>query len=302
MKTITTWRVAEKRVEFPAFMKFEFGSCSIGAKLVHDLKEAKEHLKSLQKDLKCERDLPGYGLGHGNSMLLMNFIKRGTKHNIDIFLYKGKLVVAFISDDGLTKKDFYTQTSCCMPSCLPNDKVAQLVTAAYQCCTGIGLISGGFDVELQMTPTGPKLIEINARMGGFNFRDMAKEIYGVDVVRLVFMIACGIRPLIYKPKPRCQMIGVNCIPSVHASIFRNPQTRDLFRNLHSKGIIRYFAVNENFKNVDPLTQAPICNIAVTAGNVTQAKKKLLNFCTLYHLTMDEYDISYFMKVFKDNMV
>jgi carnosine synthase len=41
------------------------------------------------------------------------------------------------------------------------------VTAAHQCCTEIGLVDGVFNVEMKMTKTGPNLIEINARMGGF---------------------------------------------------------------------------------------------------------------------------------------
>ena len=292
---------AEKSIYFPAFMKFEYGAGSIGAKLVHDMKEAKEHLQSLQKKWTSEKDVFGARLGHGNSMLLMDFIG-GTKHNIDVVLFKRKLMAAFVSDDGPPRKGCYTKTTCCMPSCLPNDKIGQLVTAAYQCCTGIGLISGAFNVELQMTLMGPKLIEINARMGGYNLRDIVKEVFGIDILRCVFMIACGIKPLIHKPKPRFQMMTVMCVPSVHASILKNPQTRDFFRNLHSKGTIRYFALYEDITNVDPLTQSPICNIAVTAGNVTQAKEKLLNFCKEYDLTMDDYDISYFLKDFKDNTV
>lgn len=72
-----------------------------------------------------------------------------------------------------------------MPSCLPNNKIEQLITAAYQCCTEIGLVSGVFNVEMKMTPTGPKLIEINARMGGYYLRDWIKDLWcGSNSMRL----------------------------------------------------------------------------------------------------------------------
>ena len=35
----------------------------------------------------------------------------------------------------------------------------------------IGLETGVFNVELKMCPTGPRLLEINARMGGYYLRD-----------------------------------------------------------------------------------------------------------------------------------
>ena len=286
---------AEKSIEFPAIIKFEYGVGGIGAKLVHDIKEAREHLKL------CKKDLSGYGLGHDNSMLLMKYIK-GTQHNIDIVIYKRKLVVAFVTDFGPTKEDYFTETAECLPSCLPKDKIRQIITAAYQCSTGVGLVTGVFCVEMKMTPTGPKLIEINARMPGYQYRDWIKKVYGVDLVNCVFMTACGIKPLIHKPKPRFQMMGVMCIPSIHAMIFTNTQTKDLLKNLHCKGDIYYFAIHEEFTDVDPATQAPICNIGAIAGDVPKAKEKLLNLCTLFHLITDEYDIRHFLKDFKENIV
>ena len=288
-------------VEFPAIIKFEYGSSAVGVKLVNDIKEAKKHLQSLQKKLTCEIDHPGIGLGHGNSMLLMNYIQ-GTEHDVDVVIYKRKLVAAFVSDNGPTKKGYFTETTASMPSCLPNDQIGQIVTAAYQCCTEIGLTSGAFNVEMKMTQTGPKLIEINARMGGFYVRDWIREVYGVDLLRCVFMAACGIKPLIHKPKPRCQMMGVMCVPSIHAPIFRNAQACDLFRNLHSTGHIRYNVFEDDFEDVDSETEEPICNIAVYAGDVTQAKEKLLNFCIQFNVTTDDYDVRSFLKDFKENMV
>jgi carnosine synthase len=61
------------------------------------------------------------------------------------------------------------------------DREGHLVTAAYQCCTEIGLVDGVFNVEMKMTKTGPKLIEINARMGGFYLRNWILTCYGIDV-------------------------------------------------------------------------------------------------------------------------
>lgn len=151
-----------------------------------------------------------------------------------------------------------------------------------------------------MTPTGPKLIEINARMGGYYLRDWIKEIYGVDLIRCVFMIACGIKPLIHNPTPRFQMMGVMCVPSVHAPIFKDTQTYDLIKDLHTMGHILYKTIREDIKDVDFYIEVPICNIAVRAGNITQVKQKLLNVCSTFNLSTEECDVEFFLSHFKEN--
>lgn len=290
---------AEKTVEFPAIIKMEYGSSAVGAKLIRDMKEAKEHLRSLKEKLTCEKNHPGIGLRYDKSMLVMKYLE-GTEHDIDVVLFNRKLVAAFVSDNAPTKKGFFTETTACMPSCLPNNKIEQLITAAYQCCTEIGLVSGVFNVEMKMTPTGPKLIEINARMGGYYLRDWIKEIYGVDLIRCVFMIACGIKPLIHNPTPRFQMMGVMCVPSVHAPIFKDTQTYDLIKDLHTLGHILYKTIREDIKDVDFYIEVPICNIVVRAGNITQVKQKLLNVCSTFNLSTEEYDVEFFLSHFKEN--
>lgn len=290
---------AEKTVEFPAIIKLEYGSGAVGVKRVRDMKEAKEHLRSLQEKLTCGKDHPGIGLRYDKSMLVMKYIE-GTEHDIDVVLFNGNLVAAFVSDNAPTKRGNFTETAASMPSCLPNNKIEQLVTAAYKCCIEIGLVCGVFNVEMKMTTTGPKLIEINARMGGFYLRDWIKEIYGVDLIRCVFMTACGIKPLIHRPRPRCQMMGVICVPSVHASIFKDTQTYDHIKTLHSKGHILYKAIRDDIKDVDFYIEVPICSIGVRAGNVTQAKQKLLDVCSKFNLSTEEYDVKYFLSHFKEN--
>jgi carnosine synthase len=64
---------------------------------------------------------------------------------------------------------------------------------------------------MKMTKTGPKLIEINARMGGFYLRDWILTCYGIDLLLYSFMCCLGIRPIIAKDRYRkrtLQLIAV----------------------------------------------------------------------------------------------
>lgn len=89
--------------------------------------------------------------------------------------YRGGLLGAIVADAGPTRLPMFTKTAAALPSCLPVDKKEMLIMAAYKCCVEIGLVTGIFDVELKMTPVGPKLIEINPRVGFFHGREWIKS-------------------------------------------------------------------------------------------------------------------------------
>lgn len=251
----------------------------------------------IREHLTCESDHPGIGLGHGNSMVVMKPIV-GTEHDVDLVLFERQLVAAYVSDNGPTRPGSFTETAACMPSCLRSDKVGQLVTAAYQCCTEIGLESGVFNVELKMTPTGPKLIEINARMGGFYNRHWILKCYGVDMVRCAFMIASGIKPIPPKIVPSCHIMGVMCVPSMHAEVFLSQKFKDAVAELKRQEDVIYTLIEDDFSYATAKTEEPICNIAVCAKNTAKAKSKLLALCSNLEVTTEQYDIPHYVSQFR----
>ncbi|XP_052673600.1 carnosine synthase 1-like isoform X3 [Crassostrea angulata] len=288
---------AVEEVGLPCILKLEYGSSAVGVKLCHDLEECTKMFTGLREHLTCESDHPGIGLGHGNSMVVMKPIV-GTEHDVDLVLFERQLVAAYVSDNGPTRPGSFTETAACMPSCLRSDKVGQLVTAAYQCCTEIGLESGVFNVELKMTPTGPKLIEINARMGGFYNRHWILKCYGVDMVRCAFMIASGIKPIPPKIVPSCHIMGVMCVPSMHAEVFLSQKFKDAVAELKRQEDVIYTLIEDDFSYATAKTEEPICNIAVCAKNTAKAKSKLLALCSNLEVTTEQYDIPHYVSQFR----
>ncbi|XP_062594790.1 carnosine synthase 1-like [Saccostrea cucullata] len=284
---------AVAEIGLPCVLKLEFGSSAVGVKLCHDLDECTMYFNSLQNQLTCEADFPGIGLGHGNSMMVMKWL-RGTEHDVDLVIYKRKLIAAFVSDNGPTRPGSFTETAACMPSCLPPDKIGQIVTAAYQCCTEVGLINGVFNVEMKMSPTGPKLIEINARMGGFYNRHWILKCYNVDMVRCAFLIACGLKPVPPKEKPSCHIMGVMCIPSQHAEVFKSQIWSETFQNAPD---ILYTLIEDDFSHATPETEEPMCNIAVCTPSRAASKEKLLMICDAFKVTNNEYDVPHYVSEF-----
>ncbi|XP_053386939.1 carnosine synthase 1-like [Mercenaria mercenaria] len=215
---------------FPAMLKLDNGAGAIGACVVENEVELKKKFCLITSSLQNETDFPGIGLTHGNSMMTMEFYG-GTEHIVDVIIYDSKLIAAFITDSGMVRRPYFNATARRMPSFLSEDKQARLIEAAYRCCLQIGLCDGTFNVEFKVTENGPKLLEINSRMGGYCLRDWLRKLYGIDIMLYSMMIAAGISPFVRTPPVDKVLIGVMVIPSLHSKIFNEEPLRNLLYNM-----------------------------------------------------------------------
>lgn len=74
------------------------------------------------------------------------------------------------------------------------------------------MLQGVFHVELKYTSRGPRLIEVNCRMGGGPVRDTNLRVWGVDLVEEHFLVSMGIptKPLVLKaPREHIAEYSVN---------------------------------------------------------------------------------------------
>ncbi|XP_052234453.1 carnosine synthase 1-like isoform X2 [Dreissena polymorpha] len=287
-------------VSFPAILKLEYASSAVGVNMVKCEEDIQNQHAYLINTLRTNDDYHGIGLGFSNSMILMDYLQ-GSEHDIDVVIFERKLIAAFVTDNGLTNWPSYTETSSLMPSSLPVDKQAQLVTAAYQCCTEIGLSNGVFNVEMKMTQTGPKLIEINARMGGFYIRDWVKRLYGIDMMKCALMCSCGIRPYVPTIPPTEFIMGVMLIPSEHKHVMLDNVTRMVLDDMQSRGevILTMLESEEELKHPYDKTEyeEPYANVAVRAHTVEEARRKLLAVCKKLSIETSDYKVSEFIKFF-----
>ncbi|KAL8558807.1 hypothetical protein ACOMHN_046390 [Nucella lapillus] len=195
-------------IGFPAVLKGEYGCGGISFKIVHDIDESREHFSVLQSSSSFKpHQLTYVGKGFGNECVLMELLE-GSEHCVDLVLFHGELLGAFITDKGIrTAHDTTVHSMSVMPSVLSLEKQNEVIRAAFECCLALGLDHGILNVDTMLTHSGPKLIEINARMAGYCQRDFIQVVYNMDLVRLAFQLACDIRPDI--PNGHC-FIPSNC--------------------------------------------------------------------------------------------
>ncbi|XP_077627577.1 carnosine synthase 1 [Crocuta crocuta] len=287
---------AVHQVPLPGVMKLEFGAGAVGVRLVEDAPQCHEHFSRITRDLQGEADHPGIGLGWGNAMLLMEFIE-GTEHDVDLVVFGGRLLAAFVSDNGPTRLPGFTETAACMPTGLGPEQEAQLVQAAFRCCLGCGLLDGVFNVELKLTGAGPKLIEINPRMGGFYLRDWILELYGVDLLLAAAMVACGLRPALpTHPRARGHLVGVMCLVSQHLQALSSTASRETLQALHEQGLLRFNLLEEVL--VPGEYEEPYCSVACAGPSLAEARLRLLGLCQGLGIDGPHYPVAHFLSHFK----
>ncbi|WAR10869.1 CRNS1-like protein [Mya arenaria] len=288
---------------FPAMLKLEHGSSAVGVSLVKNKDELQKKYAETTSLLQSEEDFHGIGLGFGNEMFAMES-HEGSEHDIDIVIFDRKLVAAFISDKGPTNIPSFIETASIMPSCLPLDKQSQLIVAAFQCCLDIGLSDGVYNVKMTMTSCGPKLIELNGRMGGFYNRDWIKRLYGCDLVLYSYLIACGIKPHAPKHKPQELLMGIMLVPSHHRHILDDESIRKeiLARDSNGDIMFRQFVANADDAMYNANIEEPFANVAVNANSYSEGKKKLMKFCNQYKIDNENYDVVRFIECFWDIVV
>ena len=104
------------QVPLPAVLKVETGSSGRGVRHVSTLHEAELQVQHV-KDLSSQDEAV-------SSELVMMKRVMGTEHSVDVVLFEGQLVAAFVTDKGPTHFPLCWQTTNVMPSLLSEGRGA----------------------------------------------------------------------------------------------------------------------------------------------------------------------------------
>jgi biotin carboxylase len=124
----------------------------------------------------------------------------GQEVDVDLVMSDGKARYCKVIDNGPTYEPFFAETHASLPSLMDPIKVEELEALAIKSVEALGFLGGVFHVELKYTSKGPRLIEVNCRMGGGPTRMIHKLVSGIDLVLEQFFLAVGIpsRPIVPK--------------------------------------------------------------------------------------------------------
>ena len=79
-----------------------------------------------------------------------------------------------------------------MPPAYPVEKQAEMTDFAITVLQALEFTDGAFHVELKYTADGPRLIEVNARIGGGPISYFHRHVWGVDLVEQYLLTRLGV--------------------------------------------------------------------------------------------------------------
>ena len=210
IKTASDVAPASAHVGFPAVLKPIIGADSLGVKRVDNLAELLEAFSEASRVMNSAVISAGFltavdvtSAVDAPSVLPVEFLLEeyldGPEVDIDLLLHNGQCFYSAVSDNGQTVEPYFTETYGNLPSVLPARDQAALTQLAVDATSALGLDMGVFHVEAKLTSRGPRLIEINARLGGGPICEMHRRVAGIDLAYEQVRLCVGLGPSFKAP-------------------------------------------------------------------------------------------------------
>ncbi|MBI5211471.1 MAG: ATP-grasp domain-containing protein [Elusimicrobia bacterium] len=198
-----------KRIGFPLVLKPAWGERSQFVVRLDDLQEAKNAFEYIRANMTPVFD---HIYSYGTEILAEGYLS-GAEVDLDVVLQDGEIRFYAFNDNFPTKEPFFIETGDAMPSRHEDSDLQAVLEMAKKAIPALGLKNGAIHVEAKICAEGPKLLEINARMGGDYLYDWINTVWGVDLIEESAKIAAGIPCRIKRPKePLVHLVGNYIIP------------------------------------------------------------------------------------------
>ncbi|MFJ2738091.1 acetyl-CoA carboxylase biotin carboxylase subunit family protein [Streptomyces sp. NPDC087440] len=118
----------------------------------------------------------------------------GPEISFDAAWYEGRMHPAFVARKECGFAPYFEETGHVVDAADPlltDPAVLDVVAAAH---AAVGFTTGWTHTELRLTAAGPKVVEINARIGGDRIPDIGRLALGVDAALAAARVACGAAP------------------------------------------------------------------------------------------------------------
>lgn len=200
---------AVEKIGFPLVLKPAWGVKSQFVVRVDTMQEAKETLEYIKSNMTPAFDAI---YEHGREILAEGYLD-GAEVDVDLVVQKGEVKFHAFTDNFPTKEPFFIEAGDAMPSRHEDSDLEAVLTMARDVVRAVGLTDGALHLEAKIEQKGPKLIELNARMGGDYLYDWVKTVWGVDLVEQAARIAAGL-PATPKrlAEPKTHLVGKYLIP------------------------------------------------------------------------------------------
>jgi len=185
-------------------VKPEFGALAIGTLRVDSFESLPEIYWIVRRELDSPQIID---FRAGNDLLLEEYLD-GVEFDIDLVLEDGISVFSSVSQNWPTAEPSFQETGLHCPPDHRSKPVGQLVELAVRTVREFGFRQGVLHVEGKCTSNGPRIVEVNARLGGGRIHQLVRAVWDVDLVEAHLRSALGLpQELAPSRKPRCSVVN-----------------------------------------------------------------------------------------------
>ena len=180
---------AIKRFSSKCIVKPADNSGSRGIYLINDIKNKEEVLNAYNYSME----------NSSNGYILVEEYMEGTEVSVECICIDGICNVIQITDKLTTGAPFFVEMGHNEPSMLEDELQEKIKRIAIDAVNAIGIKDGAAHVEIKNTSSGPKIVELGARLGGDNITTHLVPLStGVDMVKCCIKIALNEKPDVEK--------------------------------------------------------------------------------------------------------
>jgi carnosine synthase len=191
---------AAGQVGFPAVVKPEFGHSQIGCIRVDSFESLPDIYRLVRKEVEVTNVV---SFRAHNDLLLEEYLD-GVEFDVDLILDDGDCVFSSVSQQSPTPEPSFQETGLHCPPDHGAKPVRRLVELSVQTVQAFGFLRGVLHVEGKCTSKGPRIVEVNARMGGGRIHQLVEAVWGVDLIEAHVRAGLGLpQQLAPSRKPRC---------------------------------------------------------------------------------------------------
>lgn len=181
---------AASALGFPLALKIP---CSSGSRGVYRVDSPNE----LACRFSQARDFQAHGT------ILIEEWMEGPEVSVEGACFRNQCHVIQVTDKILFSGSFPVEAGHTQPSRLPDEAAQQIRAVTLDAVRALALDNCAFHAELKVTPSGPKIVEVGARLGGDRIATHLTPLStGVNLLRAAIMIAMGKTPDISSDRSR----------------------------------------------------------------------------------------------------
>ncbi|MGN9810405.1 ATP-grasp domain-containing protein [Micromonospora sp. BQ11] len=208
---------------YPCVVKPMTESASIGVSLCRDadqVRAAFETIASVPVNFRGQPRRPG---------ALVEEYLVGYEVSVESIQDGGRRDVIGVTDKTLSPHPYFVETGDMFPSMLSDSVKAAVVDTATRALDAVGHDFGAAHVEIRVTADGPRVVEVNGRMGGAELPQMIYEATGIDQQRELVRLHCGERADLTRTRARAAVS--RCFVASTPGVFRGLTGLDLARRI-----------------------------------------------------------------------